>query len=140
MIPYMVGKFASISTRFTRKVVKYISRRGYFCAGSPQNGHKITTPPPRSLNDSAGHSLLRRCSSSLSRAQRLWDATRARPFTISPGEGEGGRPARVAVARRHLPASLIRATEMKSVRIVAAALQLVIGGIVKPFSPVIIFA
>ena len=47
MIPYMVGKLAPNSSHLTRRLVKYVSGRGYFRAVPSQNGDKyVTSPPP----------------------------------------------------------------------------------------------
>ena len=47
MIPYMVGKFAPNSSHLTKKLVKYVPGRDYFCAVPSQNGDKyVRTPPP----------------------------------------------------------------------------------------------
>ena len=43
MIPYTVGNLAPNSTHFTRGLVKYIPRRGYFRAVPSQNGDKFAT-------------------------------------------------------------------------------------------------
>ena len=46
MIPYMVGKLAPNLSHLTRRLVKYVPGRGYFCAVPSQNGDKSVTPPP----------------------------------------------------------------------------------------------
>ena len=47
MIPYMVGKLAPNLSPLTRRFVKYVPGRGYFCAVPSQDGDKyVTSPPP----------------------------------------------------------------------------------------------
>ena len=54
LTPFMVGKLATISTHFTKGLVKYISGRGYFRAVYFQNGENFVTSPPPSIFERLG--------------------------------------------------------------------------------------
>ena len=48
MIPYMVGKLAPNSSHLTRRLVKYVSGRGYFrtIPSKKKTGTNLLHPPP----------------------------------------------------------------------------------------------